>query len=718
MKDDAELLRAYAENRSETAFAEFVGRRIGFVYATALRVLAGNTHSAQDVTQAVFVLVASKPAALARHGRPAGWLHATTCNLSRKLVREACRRASREQEAARMSEIENDNNNSSGGGGGAGLETHAPDMAPGTLRPMLDEVLGALRASDREAVLLRFFEGLPFAAIGAKLSMPEDAARMRVTRAVEKMRAAFAKRGVTSSAAALGALMIAEAAQVPPAGLAASVSAGAMAMATAGAAATAAPAGAGAIPAFLGSAKMAAAVVAALLITAGGVYYGVRNARATPDTPEAPADSSRQRQRRDGASRDGDSRAPRDSRAQPRDDRQSRASFLVDLSAFSFPDPAASSLPSPAAMQAAGPTSPSVPGLPPPPTLDPQAWQAAAGVQNNLSLPLPFLARTRPALEQPLPFDGSGITAITEQLQQQLKRLAQPQHVTAATRPVSDAWTRTFLPVGLHSNPQVDYAIVTEMTDAGRGLSPPSFDKPVYYIAHSMGQQDVGDAYGFTKDIPYQQLQDKLTDALASNGYLPADPEHPDPGKIPTQVLFFAWGMHNKMDAAFATPHAMSMEAHLNTLSRAKTVGGQKFADEYAAALAACILDKSDFAMRSFANRDETTETLVYAISNECYYLIVTAYDLEALRKKQRNPLPLLWVTRVSTVSRGISFERTLPIMVNNASYFFGRETPPEILRKRAYKNPKVEIDDPTVVEYIPAAAAPAASGTTTPAAR
>jgi len=271
MMDDSELLRAYVENRSETAFAEFVERRVGFVYAAALRMVAGNAHTAQDVTQTVFVLAANKAAELAGHERLAGWLHTTTRNVSHKMVREACRRALREQEAARMSEIDNENRDND-----AGSETHAP----GVLRTLLDEALGALREVEREAVLLRYFEGMAFAGIGGRLRMSEDSARKSVSRAVEKMRAAFASRGVKSSAASLAALMTAEAAQAAPAGLAAGVMA---AITSAGATATAVVAGAstgtGAILAFLSSAKMTTIAVIALLVTAGGAYYGAQTAQ-------------------------------------------------------------------------------------------------------------------------------------------------------------------------------------------------------------------------------------------------------------------------------------------------------------------------------------------------------------------------------------------------------------------------------------------------------
>jgi len=279
MIDDSALLRAYAGNRSEPAFAEFVGRRIGFVYVAALRQVAGDAQMAEDVTQAVFVLAAKKAAALARHQRLAGWLHTTTRNTANHAWRDARRRDIREREAARMSELQRDDAMNA-----AGEADEADARAIGAagigeaeqLRPMLDETLGTLRELEREAVLLRFFEGRGFGEIGARLRMSEDAARMRVSRALEKMRGSLARKGVTSSAAALGALMTAEAAQAAPAGLAASVSAGAITSAGA----VAAGAGvAGAILAFMSSAKITTAAIAVLLAAAGGVYYGARNER-------------------------------------------------------------------------------------------------------------------------------------------------------------------------------------------------------------------------------------------------------------------------------------------------------------------------------------------------------------------------------------------------------------------------------------------------------
>ena len=335
------------------------------------------------------------------------------------------------------------------------------------------------------------------------------------------------------------------------------------------------------------------------------------------------------------------------------------------------------------------------------------------------------------ALSALQPFSPSALSSAPAQTQ---FNFTPPPDLRPAKKPISDKWTFTLLPVGLQKNPKIDYAIVTEMTNDGRKLPEPSIAAPVYYISHSVGQKNAGDAYGGMKDIPYEYLQERLITALASNGYRPVDPEHLDDNKIPTQVLFFAWGMHNKIEIPeYVLGLLMSGRLELvyntpwykenlqNKLDRAKTIGGQKFAKEYASVLAYSTgvgdieddSNYSDVTMRNFAERDDTTGMLVYAVSNDCYYLIVTAYDLEALAQNQKK---LLWVTRISTISRGVNFKATLPIMINNASYYFGRETPPVMLLKRAYKRAEVTIGEASVVDYITGTAKPAATGTTTPA--
>lgn len=208
MADDAQLLRGYVETRDEAAFAELVQRHLGMVYHAAVRQLGGEAHLAGDVTQGVFLLLAEKARGLVGHASLAGWLHATTRFKVAEALRAERRRRARETAARELEEIMSD-------------ASEAADWE--RLRPVIDEVLLELNASDREAVLLRFFEQRPFAEIAVRLQSSEGAAHKRVERALEKLRERLARRGVTSTAAALSAVLGANLAQAAPAGLAASV---------------------------------------------------------------------------------------------------------------------------------------------------------------------------------------------------------------------------------------------------------------------------------------------------------------------------------------------------------------------------------------------------------------------------------------------------------------------------------------------------------------
>ncbi len=224
MIEDDELLRRYSAEKSEEAFAELVRRHLDLVYSTALRQLAGDTHLAQDVAQAVFTALARKAASLTDRTTLTGWLYLGAHHAAAQAVRGEQRRRAREQEASIMHE-----------------QLSSSDAATDwdRVRPVLDEALRDLNDADREAVLLRYFEQRPFAEIGFALRLGEDAARMRVDRALEKLRALLARRGVTSTAAALGAALASEALVAAPAGLAtviagAALTSGAATAATAG----------------------------------------------------------------------------------------------------------------------------------------------------------------------------------------------------------------------------------------------------------------------------------------------------------------------------------------------------------------------------------------------------------------------------------------------------------------------------------------------------
>ncbi len=211
---DTELLLRYAEDHSEAAFAELVSRHVGLVYAAALRQVGGATHRAQDAAQMVFVALARQAGPLSRRTEIVGWLYTSTHHVAAKLKRTEQRRALREQEAHAMNEINADD------GPAADWER---------LRPVLDEAMHGLNAADREAILLRYFQNRRLAEVGQRLGLSEDAARMRVDRALDKLQVLLGRRGITSTTVALSVVLANPLLAAAPAGMAASVTGAALA---------------------------------------------------------------------------------------------------------------------------------------------------------------------------------------------------------------------------------------------------------------------------------------------------------------------------------------------------------------------------------------------------------------------------------------------------------------------------------------------------------
>jgi RNA polymerase sigma factor (sigma-70 family) len=217
MTDHRTLLADYADNGSEQAFGELVARYVNLVYSTAVRLVSGDAHRAEDVTQMVFTDLARQAGALSPQVMLGGWLHRRTCHVAATLMRGERRRLERERQAAQMNALE------------ANAESRFEEFAP-----MLDEAINHLSRRDRAAIVLRFFEGRDLRSVGQALAITDDAAQKRVSRALEKLRTLLARRGVTLSAAGLAAALGAEAVTAAPVGLAAAVSATALAGTAAG----------------------------------------------------------------------------------------------------------------------------------------------------------------------------------------------------------------------------------------------------------------------------------------------------------------------------------------------------------------------------------------------------------------------------------------------------------------------------------------------------
>jgi RNA polymerase sigma factor (sigma-70 family) len=244
--DDAQLLRSFVEENSHAAFQSLVTRHIDLVHSAALRRTGGDPHRAEEVTQRVFSDLARKSRSLLRHPLLPAWLHQATRWSAAALHRSEQRRLHHETLAAADSSL-----------GTAASPDEPADWT--TLRPILDDALDALNDADRTAILQRFFQQQPFASIANHLGVSENAARMRVERALEKLRARLVRRGLTSTSTALGLALAQHSVTAAPSPLASAVSASACA----GAAATG---GAGTFATFLLMTKLHAGLATAITL--------------------------------------------------------------------------------------------------------------------------------------------------------------------------------------------------------------------------------------------------------------------------------------------------------------------------------------------------------------------------------------------------------------------------------------------------------------------
>jgi RNA polymerase sigma factor (sigma-70 family) len=255
---DAVLLAEFARNDSEAAFAALVERHIGLVYSVALRHTANPQH-AQDITQAVFIVLARKAGALGCKTVLPGWLYHTARLTAANFQRAEARRVRREQEAFMQSTP----------------EESANDIIWRELSPQLDEAMACLGARERDALVSRYFQNKSVAEVGKFLGLKENAAQKRVSRALDKLRKFFAKRGVVSTAAIIAGAITANSIQAAPAGLAKTISAVAIAKGTAASVSTLTLVkGALKVMAWT-KAKMAAAIAVGVLLAGGAATVAI-----------------------------------------------------------------------------------------------------------------------------------------------------------------------------------------------------------------------------------------------------------------------------------------------------------------------------------------------------------------------------------------------------------------------------------------------------------
>ncbi len=205
--DDAELLAKFARGECERSFAALVERHIHLVHSVALRHTA-NPHHAEEITQAVFVILARKARSLGRRTVLSGWLYHAARLTAANFRRAESRRVRREQEAFMQST----------------LEANPTDAMWSELAPLLDDAMAGLRTSERDAVVMRYFESKSLPEVAAALGVAERAAQKRVSRALEKLRTSFTKRGVASTTVTIAGALAANSVQAAPAALAPMIS--------------------------------------------------------------------------------------------------------------------------------------------------------------------------------------------------------------------------------------------------------------------------------------------------------------------------------------------------------------------------------------------------------------------------------------------------------------------------------------------------------------
>lgn len=308
-------------------------------------------------------------------------------------------------------------------------------------------------------------------------------------------------------------------------------------------------------------------------------------------------------------------------------------------------------------------------------------------------------------------------------------------------------WVFSLLPKSLQRHPSLDFHVITELTPAGRRIAPPTARHPAYYL------EQVGKFRQFGNNTPAGEhpppvplLEHAMQRALASANYRPATPRSP----LPSVVVVFNYGSFARFSTAMADlqqslaldqlnqgsdpnsapespiisgggdrdaesllPMVLSNpQDRTDVLQRAELIGGEKFAH----ALAKAINDEAIYEQANgggsfmgmpdasspfhrFLNENDTVMDLVEESFSSCYFVVASAYDYRAMREGRH---VLLWRTKMTVNSIGISMTESLPSLVVTAGPYLGREMPgPVTLTERINREGKVEVGKPRVVEYL-----------------
>ncbi len=245
---------------------------------------------------------------------------------------------------------------------------------------------------------------------------------------------------------------------------------------------------------------------------------------------------------------------------------------------------------------------------------------------------------------------------------------------------------RSFLDL-LIGRRDLEVITVTDATPAGRAWGAASKDKPQYYVGISLGFRDLGAAIGGIKEPPPNDALRLIAAELAKQGYLPATEKSPPA----TLMLAYTWGTLNAdIDSG------VDLDLPPRQRNRAQIVaflGGRKmgFDNNFFDPLTAPV---TGLQTMSFDARQ------IYDVAREDFYIVVvSAYDLAALRQKKKQ---LLWMTRISAPSLGLDLGASMPSMLAIAGPHFGRETTQPVWTNATDKfKPNVKLGELQLVEYL-----------------
>lgn len=242
-------------------------------------------------------------------------------------------------------------------------------------------------------------------------------------------------------------------------------------------------------------------------------------------------------------------------------------------------------------------------------------------------------------------------------------------------------WYLFWVPKAFTPNPQLEMSAFTEFSPAGSKVTAATPQQPVYFVAQNQGYRPMGDIVAGDHSPGGADIERFLYRALAGQGYLPAnDAAHP-----PGLVLVYFWGVHYNPDPEQRALFPELAERYL--LERAALVGGRRYAHDLSLQMSFGT---------SLADRSEKKDFLRNQAASDLYYVVVSAYDFNALA---RNEHRLLWRTTLTVAAQGVSMRESLPPLILTGGEYFGRPMEETVALRRHVRRGTVTLGPLQVIE-------------------